>query len=120
MAATTSPCSPSPVSRREKRHDVLITRRGGCGDPRLVLVLVGDGPERGALERLAASAGIRLVLAGERAWESGLVEAYVAADVFALLSERETWGVVVNEAAACGLPLVLSDRSGLPRSAPRR
>jgi glycosyltransferase involved in cell wall biosynthesis len=36
----------------------------------------------------------------------------VAADVFALLSEREPWGVVVNEAAACGLPLVLSDRVG--------
>jgi glycosyltransferase involved in cell wall biosynthesis len=32
--------------------------------------------------------------------------------VFALLSEREPWAVVVNEAAACGLPLVLSDRVG--------
>ena len=32
--------------------------------------------------------------------------------MFALLSEREPWGVVVNEAAACGLPLVLSDRVG--------
>ncbi|HJS50018.1 MAG TPA: glycosyltransferase, partial [Gaiellaceae bacterium] len=39
-------------------------------------------------------------------------ELYVAADVFALLSEREPWAVVVNEAAACGLPLVLSDRVG--------
>jgi glycosyltransferase involved in cell wall biosynthesis len=37
---------------------------------------------------------------------------YVAADVFALVSRRETWGVVVNEAMACGLPLVLSDRVG--------
>ena len=34
------------------------------------------------------------------------------ADVFALLSTHETWGVVVNEAAASGLPLVLSDRVG--------
>ena len=41
-----------------------------------------------------------------------VVEAYVAADVFALLSRHEPWGVVVNEAAACGLPLVLSDRVG--------
>jgi glycosyltransferase involved in cell wall biosynthesis len=32
--------------------------------------------------------------------------------VFALLSEREPWAVVVNEAAACGLPLLLSDRVG--------
>jgi glycosyltransferase involved in cell wall biosynthesis len=41
-----------------------------------------------------------------------MVETYVAADVFALLSLREPWGVVVNEAAACRLPLVLSDRVG--------
>ena len=39
-------------------------------------------------------------------------QAYVASDAFALLSSRETWGVVVNEAAATGLPLVLSDRVG--------
>jgi glycosyltransferase involved in cell wall biosynthesis len=41
-----------------------------------------------------------------------LLEAYAAADVFALLSARETWGVVVNEAAAAGLPLVLTDAVG--------
>jgi glycosyltransferase involved in cell wall biosynthesis len=55
--------------------------------------------------------GIRLVLTGDREWER-IVEVYAAADVFALLSEREPWAVVVNEAAACGLPLVLSDRVG--------
>ena len=48
---------------------------------------------------------------GDVDWER-IVELYVAADVFALLSEREPWAVVVNEAAACGLPLVLSDRVG--------
>jgi glycosyltransferase involved in cell wall biosynthesis len=51
------------------------------------------------------------VLLGDVEWER-IVELYVASDVFALLSERETWAVVVNEAAACGLPLVLSDRVG--------
>ena len=51
------------------------------------------------------------MLAGDVDWER-IVELYVAADVFALLSEREPWAVVVNEAAACGLPLVLSDRVG--------
>ena len=47
--------------------------------------------------------------------EHRLAEAYVAADVFALLSTHEPWGVVVNEAAASGLPLVLSDRVGAAR-----
>ena len=51
------------------------------------------------------------MLAGDRPG-SGSSRLYVAADVFALLSEREPWAVVVNEAAACGLPLVLSDRVG--------
>jgi glycosyltransferase involved in cell wall biosynthesis len=36
----------------------------------------------------------------------------VIADVFALLSRHEPWGVAVNEAAASGLPLVLSDCVG--------
>ena len=63
------------------------------------------------MERVAREHSVRLLLIGDVEWER-VVGLYVAADVFALLSERETWGVVVNEAAACGLPLVLSDRVG--------
>ncbi|MCS7007864.1 MAG: glycosyltransferase, partial [Gaiellaceae bacterium] len=80
-------------------------------DERVVLLVVGEGPERKRLEALARAEGARLVLPGARPWEE-MVESYVAADVFALLSEREPWGVVVNEAAACALPLVLSERVG--------
>ena len=95
----------------EKGLDVLIHAVAEAEDPRLLLVLAGDGPERERLEDLAGVRGVRLTLAGDRDWER-IVEVYVAADVFALLSEREPWAVVVNEAAACGLPLVLSDRVG--------
>jgi glycosyltransferase involved in cell wall biosynthesis/GT2 family glycosyltransferase len=95
----------------EKAHDVLLHAIAEADDTRLVLVLVGEGPERGRLRRLADELGVRLVLTGDRPWER-IVEAYVAADLFALLSEREPWAVVVNEASACGLPLVLSDRVG--------
>jgi len=95
----------------EKRPDALLRAVAAAGDPRLVLVLVGEGPERGPLERLARSLDVRLVLPGDLPWDE-VVEVYVAADVFSLLSARETWGVVVNEALACGLPLVLSDRVG--------
>ncbi len=95
----------------EKGLDVLVRAVAEAGDPRLLLVVVGEGPERKPLERLARELGARLVLAGDWAWER-IVEVYAAADVFALLSEREPWAVVVNEAAACGLPLVLSDQVG--------
>ena len=95
----------------EKAHDALVRAVAAADDTRIVLVLVGKGPERARLRHLADGLGVRLVLTGDRPWER-IVEAYVAADVFALLSEREPWAVVVNEAAACELPLVLSDRVG--------
>jgi glycosyltransferase involved in cell wall biosynthesis len=102
-----------PVARLapEKGLDVLVRAAAGAGDERLLVVVAGEGSERARLEKLAEEAGVRLVLTGDVEWER-VVELYVAADVFALLSEREPWGVVVNEAAACGLPLVLSDRVG--------
>ena len=95
----------------EKGLDVLVRAVAAADDPRLVLVVAGEGPERARLGELAGELSVRLTLAGDVDWER-IVELYVAADVFALLSEREPWAVVVNEAAACGLPLVLSDRVG--------
>jgi glycosyltransferase involved in cell wall biosynthesis len=94
----------------EKRHAELVHALAQAGDDQLLLVLAGDGPERERLEDLARIRGVRLVVTGEQA--SDPIELFAAADVFALLSERETWTVVVNEAAACGLPLVLSARVG--------
>ena len=96
---------------REKALDTTVRAVAEAHDPRLALVLVGEGPEHARLEALAAELDVRATLAGARPW-SQLVEAYAACDVFCLLSEHEPWGVVVNEAAACGLPLVLSDRVG--------
>jgi len=95
----------------EKGLATLVEAVAATSDPRLVVAVVGEGPERRRLEELARSLGVRLTLPGSLPWER-VAEAYVAADVFALLSEREPWGLVVNEAAACALPLVLSDRVG--------
>ena len=95
----------------EKGLGALVAGVAAADDARLLLVVAGDGPERARLERVASDQGVRLVLIGDVDWER-IAELYVAADVFALLSEREPWAVVVNEAAACGLPLVLSDRVG--------
>ena len=95
----------------EKGHDTLIRAVAAAGEPRLVLVIAGEGPERERLRSLARELGVRLVLAGDVPHER-VIETYCAADAFALLSNEEPWAVVVNEAAACGLPLVLSDRVG--------
>ena len=95
----------------EKGLDTLVRAVAAAGDPRLVLLLAGSGPEREHLASLSSELGVRLVLLPDIPWER-IVERYAVADVFALLSRHEPWGVVVNEAAACGLPLVLSDRVG--------
>ncbi len=99
------------AARAEKGLDVLV-RRGRRGE-RPAARARRRRRRAGARAARASRAelGVRLVLAGDVEWER-IVELYVAADVFALLSEREPWAVVVNEAAACGLPLVLSDRVG--------
>ena len=80
----------------------------------LVLSVGRDVPEKGfdTLRAAAAQAGVQLEIATGGLSEDELAGRYVDADVFALLSRHEPWGVVVNEAAASGLPLVLSDRVG--------
>ena len=95
----------------EKGLDTLVRAVAAAGDPRLVLVVAGSGAERDRLSVLAGGLGVRLVFLPDLPWER-IAERFALADVFALLSRHEPWGVVVNEAAACGLPLVVSDRVG--------
>jgi glycosyltransferase involved in cell wall biosynthesis len=94
----------------DKALDTLIRAAAAAGPP-VVAVLVGEGAEQQRLEELASHLGVRVVFTGVVDWNR-IIEIYVASDVFALVSRHETWGVVVNEAAACGLPLVLSDHVG--------
>jgi glycosyltransferase involved in cell wall biosynthesis len=95
----------------EKGLDTLVEALARAEDRHLVLLVAGEGPERGRIEALARARGARVLLPGNLTGDR-VAEAYVAADVFALLSTYEPWGVVVNEAAASGLPLVLSVRVG--------
>jgi glycosyltransferase involved in cell wall biosynthesis len=72
------------------------------------LVIVGDGPERGALEALAAELGV----AGDVyfAGHTGAPERFVAAfDVFALSSDTEQMPLSVLEAMAGGLAVAATD-----------
>jgi glycosyltransferase involved in cell wall biosynthesis len=80
----------------------------------LVLSVGRDVPDKGfdILRAACARANLNLVLVSGGQSEDDLAQIYVDTDVFALLSRHEPWGVVVNEAAASGLPLVLSDRVG--------
>ena len=74
-------------------------------------VLVGDGTLRPALERMAAPFEGRIHFTGFRN-QTELPGYYCAADALVLPSSEETWGLVVNEAAACGVPSIVSDTVG--------
>lgn len=72
------------------------------------LVLAGDGPERPALER---AAGPRVRFPGYVPYVE-LPSLYASADLFVHAAREERWGVSVEEALACGLPVVASSRVG--------
>jgi glycosyltransferase involved in cell wall biosynthesis len=77
-------------------------------DPRLRLILAGGGPEENLLgERLSGCATLLGWLDGE---ELGRV--YASADVFLFASQTDTFGQVILEAQASGLPVVAVDRGG--------
>ena len=77
------------------------------------LVLVGDGPAAASLRAFAASSpyGPEVHFAGHRGSRE-LAPFYAFAGCFVLPSKREPWGLVVNEAMAAGLPVLVSNRCG--------
>lgn len=80
--------------------------------PDTALVIVGDGPLRGQLEGICRTENIDSVYFVGFKQPSELPSYYALADLFVLPSKVEPWGVVVNEAMACGLPVVVSDSVG--------
>jgi len=74
-------------------------------------VFAGDGPLRAGLEAKGMEWNVPLAFLGFRN-QTELPEAYALAAVMVLPSDSETWGLVVNEALACGTPVVVSDAVG--------
>jgi glycosyltransferase involved in cell wall biosynthesis len=75
--------------------------------PDASLVLVGDGPERTRLEELVADLKIKPFV--NFVGQTDPLPWLVQADVFALLSAHEGWGVAAVEAGLVGVPVVMSD-----------
>jgi glycosyltransferase involved in cell wall biosynthesis len=89
-----------------KRHDDVLRALAELPDVRYLVI--GDGPERAALERLARELGV-----GERVVFTGALEPRVAlermraeATCFAMPSTEEAFGVAYIEAMAAGIPAV--------------
>ena len=108
-----------------KGQDVLIRAmpRIRRDVPDASLLIVGDGPDRDRLVRLAADAPNRSVVFAGQVSEGDLPRYYRAGNVFAMPCrsrlgglEVEGWGNVFLEAAACARPVVVGDSGGARES----
>ena len=97
-----------------KAHDVLIRAFADLPDQATARLLVaGEGSDRVALTKLACSLGVggRVHFLGNR---DDVASVYRAADVFALASRQESFGLALAEAGLFGLPVVASNVGGIP------
>jgi len=89
---------------KRKHVDVLIRAVQQLDSAQAQLLIVGDGEERPALEALAAGdARIRFI---GGASQQELAFYYAISDVLVLPAREEPWGLVINEAMACGLAII--------------
>lgn len=95
-----------------KRHRLMVEALALL--PEAELVIVGDGPERAAIEMAARASGVgdRVRLLG-RVPQDRLPQIYSAADLLLLVSTHEGWPNVLLESMACGTPVVVSEFPGI-------
>jgi len=96
-----------------KRVDLILRALKGIQPDAYSLTVIGDGPLRQGLERLAEELGIgsQIVWAGTRPMEE--VRALMSSfDRVILPSDHDGWGAVVSEALIAGTPATCSDRCG--------
>ena len=95
---------------RKRPLDVLALSEILAANKKVQTIIVGNGPME---EELTAKAkeNPRIHMAGFRNQEE-MRGFYFACDLLVVPSEYETWGLVVNEAFACGLPAAVTDTCG--------
>jgi glycosyltransferase involved in cell wall biosynthesis len=77
-----------------------------------ILLILGDGEEKENLLNLAKELKVNLRMAGFISKQEELFKHYYAGDLMILPSNNEVWGLVVNEAMAAGLAVIVSDECG--------
>lgn len=97
---------------RKRPWDILCAIEAAAPRaPRLWGLMVGDGPLRAEIETAARARHLPIAFTGFLN-QTELPEAYVASDCLLLASDDDTWGLVINEGMASGLPALVSDVVG--------
>lgn len=101
------------IAKKRPLDLIAAARRLADGAlPNIQLLFVGSGELEAAMRAACETAHVKATFAGFLN-QTEISKAYVAADCLALPSDHgETWGLVVNEALAGGLPCVASDACG--------
>ncbi len=94
---------------REKNLDILAEAFRRISHDKIRLTIVGDGPYRNELE--SALEGYNVEFTGYLEGED-LIQSYHNADLFVFPSTTDTFGNVVLEAQACGVPVIVTDIGG--------
>lgn len=100
------------VPKKRPQDALAALARARQAGARVHLLVAGDGELRADCEAQARAADLPATFAGFLN-QTEIARAYVAADALILPSDfGETWGLVVNEAMACGRPALVSERVG--------
>lgn len=84
--------------------------RNDCQD--VSLLILGYGPQEKRLKEICKEENIENVFFTGFIEYNDLPTYYVVSDLLVLPSLEETWGLVINEAMACGLPIITTDKVG--------
>jgi glycosyltransferase involved in cell wall biosynthesis len=100
------------MSRKRPLHAIQALEQMRRRDT-AALLFMGDGEERRMLESYVKERGLRNVIFLGFVNQARMPQIYGVSDVMVLPSTYDPRGTVVNEAMACGLPVVISDRVGV-------
>jgi glycosyltransferase involved in cell wall biosynthesis len=81
-------------------------------EQRVSLILVGDGPEEEGLRRYCTELGLHNVVFTGFKHKEELPRYYATADVFVFPTLGDPYGLVVDEAMACGMPVIATSAAG--------